>query len=69
VTFEASPPAPVVSVLKAGLRQSDGMDGSRQPAARKTIRVWDPFVRVFHWAFATTVLVALVTAIPEQAEP
>jgi hypothetical protein len=39
------------------------MDGSRQPAARDTIRVWDPFVRIFHWAFAAAVLVALVTGL------
>ena len=39
------------------------MGGSWQPAARDTIPVWDPFVRVFHWAFAAAVLAALVTGL------
>jgi cytochrome b len=45
-------------MLPANHEVAIGAGGAMPPVA---IKVWDPFVRVFHWSLATLFLVALVT--------
>src|SRR6185369_15664720 len=35
----------------------------REGVAHDTVRVWDPFIRVFHWSLLAAIAVALVTSL------